>query len=254
MSKRCCAKTCFNSQVNDKSGKTSYFGVPKYEEYAHKWLTAAGREDLLSKPLIKLVKYFICSDHFEPHCFYPGSKKTILRKQTHPLEIPIPTIFKSNIEKFVPKALLNSPEASSRDETETEASSKLTKMKVLNEKMFIAEEDHLEDTNPDMVDFEMLEEENLVKDEEDAEEEKDVFANVCRLCSKKIETNASIQLVPIFRRKDIVKMLNVILPNVIQQDDGWPQDICDLCIEKVKLCDSLINSFVNAQENFLHMS
>uniref|UniRef100_A0A6B2EAN9 Uncharacterized protein n=1 Tax=Phlebotomus kandelakii TaxID=1109342 RepID=A0A6B2EAN9_9DIPT len=263
MSKRCCAKTCFNSQVNDKSGRISYFGVPKYEEYATKWLTAAGRDDLLPKPLIKLVKYFICSDHFEPDCFIPGSKKSILKKQMHPLEIPVPTIFKSNIDKFVPKALQgSSPEASVHESVIPVPSSprrehRITQLKVINHEDFNVSEtvEEVPEDSMNIADYEILEEECREMDEEDDNpSQKDVFANLCRLCAQKVETSENIQLVPIFRRKDIVEMLNAILPNVIQEDDGWPQDICDLCIEKVKLCANLVNSFIDAQENFLHMS
>ncbi|XP_055697034.1 uncharacterized protein LOC129798086 [Phlebotomus papatasi] len=260
MSKRCCASTCFNSQVNDKSGKISYFGVPKYEEYATKWLTAAGREDLLSKPLLKLVKYFICSDHFEADCFLPGSKRSVLKKQMHPLEIPVPTIFKSNIDKFVPKGLLTNPQDESfQDQPSTPSDSKATnsppKIKILNQTIFRTDVTYDELEPIEASDFEILEECLETNEDEDPETGRQAyFANLCRLCSQKVDPNENFRLVPIFKRKDIVDMLNVILPNVIQEDDGWPQDICDLCLEKVKLCYSLVSSFIEAQDNFLNVS
>ncbi|XP_055679021.1 uncharacterized protein LOC129787461 [Lutzomyia longipalpis] len=268
MSKRCCARTCFNSQVNNKSGEVFYFGVPKYEKYAERWLTAAGREDLLSKPLVKLVKYFMCSDHFEDHCFVPGSKRSVLRKQMHPLEIPVPTIFKSNIDKFVPKAtkIVQNQEESHREsgrrkapntsiivkeETSISSVGEAPEIRILNQN-FKKEVETKDDSNSIKEFYLTIEDENEM-DEDEVQEINSPFIDMCRLCSVKVDDTKTTQLFPIFSRPDIVEKLNVILPGVIQENDGWPQEICNLCLKKVTYCATFISGFIAAQDVFMNM-
>lgn len=70
---------------------------------AHNWAKAAGRDDLLEKTLKNLIKYYLCAAHFTDDCF-TTELKTTLKKTSRPISVPIPTIFESNIEQYVPKS------------------------------------------------------------------------------------------------------------------------------------------------------
>lgn len=70
---------------------------------AHNWAKAAGRDDLVEKTLKNLIKYYLCSEHFTDDCF-TSEHKTNLKKTSRPITVPIPTIFESNIEQYVPKS------------------------------------------------------------------------------------------------------------------------------------------------------
>ncbi|KAJ6637190.1 hypothetical protein Bhyg_09918 [Pseudolycoriella hygida] len=101
MSKRCCAKNCFNSLLSNK--KVEYFGIPRHEGFARAWCVAASREDLLEKPLNNIIKYHLCSDHFTDDCFKDPTERKLLKKTSRPVNVPLPTIFKNNIDQFLHK-------------------------------------------------------------------------------------------------------------------------------------------------------
>lgn len=67
---------------------------------------AANRADLLEKKLDCLTKYFLCAEHFTYDCFVDPPNNTRLKKTNNPLNIPIPTIFKCNFDKYVPTSRL----------------------------------------------------------------------------------------------------------------------------------------------------
>lgn len=69
---------------------------------AQEWAEAASRTDLLEKKLESITKYFLCAEHFTDDCFLDPPYNTRLKKTHHPLVIPIPTVFKSNFQKYVP--------------------------------------------------------------------------------------------------------------------------------------------------------
>ncbi|KAG4079977.1 hypothetical protein HA402_006289 [Bradysia odoriphaga] len=101
MSKRCCATNCFNSLLSNK--KVEYFGIPRHADFARAWCVAASREDLLEKPLNNIIKYHICSEHFTDDCFKDPHERKLLKKTSRPVNVPIPTIFKNNIDQFLYK-------------------------------------------------------------------------------------------------------------------------------------------------------
>lgn len=72
-----------------------------------KWAVAAGRSDLLVKKLSSITKYYLCGEHFTDDCFFDPPLNTRLKKTLNPVSIPVPTIFKCNIDKYVPKAKQN---------------------------------------------------------------------------------------------------------------------------------------------------
>lgn len=58
---------------------------------------------MVEKTLKNLIKYYLCSEHFTDDCF-TSDQKTNLKKTSRPITVPIPTIFESNIEQYVPKS------------------------------------------------------------------------------------------------------------------------------------------------------
>lgn len=71
---------------------------------AVKWAIAANRADLLEKKLSSITKYYLCSEHFSDDCFVDPPNNTRLNKNLYPLSIPVPTIFKCNIDKYIPSS------------------------------------------------------------------------------------------------------------------------------------------------------
>lgn len=77
---------------------------PSINYRAKKWAIAAGREDLLEKKINSLIKYFLCSEHFTEECFLDPPNNTRLKKLLRPeVWFPIPSIFTSNIDKYIPE-------------------------------------------------------------------------------------------------------------------------------------------------------
>lgn len=79
-----------------------------------KWAIAANRPDLLEKKLSCITKYYLCSEHFSDDCFSDPPHNTRLKKTLYPLNIPVPTIFKCNIDKYIP----NTKRTSANDDTD----------------------------------------------------------------------------------------------------------------------------------------
>ncbi|XP_055850982.1 uncharacterized protein LOC129915458 [Episyrphus balteatus] len=96
MSKRCSAQHCFNSNLYTKN--ISYFSFPKHKKFADQWADLAGRSDLKKKPLLRVVKYFLCSEHFTANCFVDIETKQKLKRDL-PHSIALPSIFKNNLQE-----------------------------------------------------------------------------------------------------------------------------------------------------------
>lgn len=77
---------------------------------AVKWAIAANRADLLEKKLSCITKYYLCSEHFSDDCFVDPPNNSRLKKTLNPISIPVPTIFKCNIDKFIPNSKRNASE------------------------------------------------------------------------------------------------------------------------------------------------
>lgn len=72
-----------------------------YLSSAHKWLELAQRQDLMTKPLNTIIKYFLCSEHFTDDCFVDPQSRSRLKRSVRPFFAPLPSIFKSNIEQYI---------------------------------------------------------------------------------------------------------------------------------------------------------
>lgn len=83
-----------------------------------KWAIAANRADLLEKKLSCITKYYLCSEHFSDDCFTDPPNNTRLKKTLYPLYIPVPTIFKCNIDKYIPNQKKNTPGTEYLEEAE----------------------------------------------------------------------------------------------------------------------------------------
>lgn len=83
-----------------------------------KWAKASNRADLLEKKLSCITKYYLCSEHFSDDCFIDPPNNTRLKKTLYPLSIPIPTIFRCNIEKYIPNAKRNNSGTEFAEEVE----------------------------------------------------------------------------------------------------------------------------------------
>lgn len=83
-----------------------------------KWAKAANRADLLEKKLSCITKYYLCAEHFSDDCFIDPPNNTRLKKTLYPLSIPVPTVFKSNIDKYIPNAKRSASGAEYAEEVE----------------------------------------------------------------------------------------------------------------------------------------
>lgn len=81
-----------------------------------KWAIAANRGDLLEKKLSCITKYYLCSEHFSDDCFSDTPHNTRLKKTQNPINIPIPTIFKCNIDKYIPSSKRSGTDSSEENE------------------------------------------------------------------------------------------------------------------------------------------
>jgi Zinc-finger associated domain (zf-AD)/THAP domain len=247
MVKRCCAKSCFNSQLTHKIG---YFGFPKNEvvyavhKYSKKniklnlinffsakeWAKLAGRDDLLDKKIDNLTKYYLCSDHFTPQDFSNPNiedRSFLMLNRTANI-VPLPTQFENNLQQNYEIALKNSEKFINYSKKEgTERSPRGRKRKL--EDVTGHDDFDLSDTN-----IEFIEE----------------IDNLCRLCAR-----SESEMVPIFSDNGelTTEALSIkIMPEcVIQFNDGLPQQACITCLEKLQSCVNIIDGFVVNQNLFL---
>lgn len=69
----------------------------------HLAITHSSIEMLFLQPLNNIIKYHICSEHFTDDCFKDPHERKLLKKTSRPVNVPIPTIFKNNIDQFLSK-------------------------------------------------------------------------------------------------------------------------------------------------------
>lgn len=200
-----------------------------------KWLRAAGRTDLLDKELDKLVKYYMCSDHFERDCFYDAETKTRLKKTLRPVMVPIPTIFKCNLANVIPKNVSRPiPKRPARQ-------APITPRKPTKEEL---PEDTPSSSPP--VTY-------VVSDDGDCtevvlydEQNESLEMVVCRLCNSEIDNDVNITY--IFDDESVVDDLAIVLPGEISKDDGFSQYVCQPCIEDLNTSRTILSRFRGIQD------
>lgn len=55
----------------------------------------------MEKPLLRIIKYYICSAHFADDCFTDPPYNTTLKRISRPFQVPVPTIFESNLSQVL---------------------------------------------------------------------------------------------------------------------------------------------------------
>lgn len=199
---------------------------------------AAGRADLLDKDLDKLVKYYMCSDHFEDHCFLDPDTRTRLKKTVRPVVVPIPTIFECNLCDVIPKDI-------SRTLSPTKLQHATTPPATGNS-MKVKPSEEQDDPDGAVVyiisGVEEDQEELINRDVYEIQSEDPIS---CRLCNTELEPHSAI--VDIFDHDSISDALQVVLPGQIQKDDGYSQFICESCISDLDTSFSILTKFQDAQ-------
>lgn len=71
----------------------------------------------MAKPIQQIVKYHLCSEHFADDCFHDPLTRSQLKIDTRNLIIPLPSIFKSNIDQYMRGATNGSKETQENNMT-----------------------------------------------------------------------------------------------------------------------------------------
>ncbi|KAL7015936.1 hypothetical protein ACKWTF_016738 [Chironomus riparius] len=241
MVKRCCAKSCYNSQFTHKIG---YFGFPKNEIVAREWARLSGRDDLVEKKIDTLIKYYLCSDHFTQSDFAnpeieDKSFLTLNRTQNF---VPLPSKFENNLQQNVEVVVKNAEkfmkipkkifDRKTTKPIKRKFSEKLQKVEILRTEIL-------------ETDIEIQRIEEYPTEIEYIEE----IILVCRLCTK-----PECELLSIFNENGELstetECFKLMPATVIQFNDGLPQHVCFNCLEKLQSCANIIDGFVMNQNVF----
>lgn len=221
---------------------------------AHGWLEAAGRADLMVKPLNNLTKYHLCSEHFKDECFMDPDTKTRLKRTYRPVSVPVPTIFKCNFRKLIPKDISFSkplvvPQWNSSlgenplqlEQKESEETREEKNGTAMDE----AQEDETQSTftitvtqDGEIVDTQVVEP-GVVPS---------LPSSVCRLCCTAFAEDES--RMNIFKSKEVVAALDVVLPGEINEQDPFSHLVCLKCVRQLHTARTILSKFRGAQEMF----
>lgn len=242
--------------------------ITNYNFRARKWAELAGRDDLVSKRLENLTKYYLCSDHFTPEAFVnPNIEDKSSLRLNRLYSIPLPSVFEDNLMKNV-KSVCQNPQKfvnytrHSIPEKSTKQPLCHRSLKPINEASFKNEvsygiEDDVEASIKKEVSkcVEDDEEYSCVELTEDtlevcrADDIEPVMDVLCRLCA----TDSS-DLIAIFNEygkfSEDTECLNLMPLGLIEKDDGLPQHVCIPCLDKLQSCANTIDGFVLNQSLF----
>lgn len=264
----CRARNCFRSK--DKCPDLPFFTFPKNPVSAKKWIANIGDPELLKRPPSALKNNVVCALHFEEKCFVNKKKRSLVRnavptifnipplrtEESHKNDIHskserrnVPgcnsgALFSCNVETFdnwhhqidavTEQLLCLLPENSShtpqlQPQTEKKCVDAYTQYE--NETESREFEKRLNDLNKTT---------NV--------ESSDTVPRVqllCRLCSKLTHRES---VIPIFsyeaEKIHLEAMINSIMPTKVIQDDGLPQQVCNLCVRKLTFCYDVRKEFL----------
>lgn len=200
---------------------------------------------MLDKPLDKLVKYYMCSDHFESDCYHDPDTKTRLKKNnSRPVVVPVPTIFQCNLSNVVGQNVVLTPPVPAPAATPPPPPPpKRPRMTQV-----VAVEDTLENftstftvTIPATV---KRKKKKVVIWEQVSEAPAEEM--LCRLCNKNMDPNDPIIL--IFEEDSIVEALDEVLPGEIQEGDDFSPVICKECKEDLSTASQILAKFRSTQD------
>lgn len=235
---------------------------------AVKWAVAANRADLLEKKLSSITKYYLCSEHFSDDCFVDSPNNSRLKKTLYPLNIPVPTIFKCNIEKYIPNSKKNT--SGTEFSEDSEGFKKMPNYGPINDYLSINRSkegismeslsvfhDHYNYPDISSCSASFLNDITVGINEnsfgnivdcstlDDIRDEISHSFQVCRLCAKTYSSAEHLR--NLSSEPGIFDNLNNILPDQIKSDDSLPQLACSSCFDKLNICINTINSFKAAQ-------
>ncbi|VVD03966.1 unnamed protein product [Leptidea sinapis] len=123
---KCCS--AFNCLASNRDTNLSFFYLPQDVERRRQWLTAIGREDLLSKDNLKPTSYVVCASHFKKSDFVyiPRLRDNALpaisvheQYDKNTFLVDVPTQTETEIEITTKKNVNNVTTSSSETQTES---------------------------------------------------------------------------------------------------------------------------------------
>lgn len=210
----------------------------------------------------KLVKYYLCSDHFTDDCFL-DPEKTRLKKSLRPIQVPIPTIFQCNLADVMPRDVsMPLPKKSHKRSMPTVQYQSPVKESSLSPafKYIVTTDDGdsevvICDDNNDLVDQEeesLGQEHPSIEEEEEEEElvEMEIRPSICRLCNVDYSREEDgLNLKYIFDDQGFLDALNYILPDgQINRGDEYSQYACQYCVTNVETSFIIVSNLRRTQE------
>lgn len=194
---------------------------------AVKWAIAANRADLLEKKLSCITKYYLCSEHFSDDCFSDPPHNTRLKKSLYPLNIPVPTVFKCNIDKYIPSTKRSNTNDDADDGERTKrqhsayGSISMESLSVFHDHYNYADISSCSASffNDIAANINYLSNENSFDCDpmNDITEEIPHTIFTCRLCAKSFSTTEN--LTDLSAEPTIYDKLNTILPNQVRTEE-----------------------------------
>lgn len=171
----------------------------------------------------------MCSEHFTKDCFQDAPKNTRLKKTINPVNIPIPSIFKCNIDRYIPNSKKSTDSTEYPDEDDNNRTNDGLSMEKTREGMSLESLSVFHDhynyldmsasflNNMDDIAMSMndLSNENSFDNIAHCDTLSDVNTgvHVCRLCAKMYLATES--LIDLSAKPNICKQLNDLIPNLV---------------------------------------
>ncbi|XP_055903977.1 uncharacterized protein LOC129939837 isoform X1 [Eupeodes corollae] len=269
MSKRCCAQHCFNCTLYTKN--ISYFSFPKNKMFADQWADLAGRSDLKEKPLTRIIKYFLCSEHFTANCFHDKETRQILKRDL-PHSIALPSIFKNNLHETMQ---ISNPKQSievhnivllQNDDDESKPNNSILGYEI--DSNSLSEEYSCDSEKPSRKEIcktiqdgrDVLEIECLESEEQESHQQDENGDNLnavylpyqCRLCFKELKND---DLITAFEDSlHLQEFISRVMSDKITVGDEFSQVVCKNCENNSLLCLIIIQQMDATQQKIASSS
>lgn len=220
----------------------------------------------MGKDLNRLIKYYLCSEHFEEDCFHDPKARDKLKKSKRPVKVPIPTIFKCNFDDVIPKnrhttVSYGNPRRAAKSERESPDVIEVVVEEASSGNCFKNEREPVitlkrrgaavEVFN---VAHKLLSDEEVSIGEEEEQHTVDEIIlctsmDVCRLCGSIFDLTDD-ELDVIFENAETLHRLNTLMPGEIVEDHKLPKFICISCSNDLETASRIVTKFRNTQEKF----